>query len=259
MSWGHLNMSSVSNSYIKQVLKQVKFIVDHRSIKRELNSHIQDLIDEHQWRDLSEDELNLKILEEMGDPIDLGQSLNQVHKPILGYIWVVSRSIFIIVLCLSLFNIYKTLANTSITQQTLTDEKMKVNDVVNAVGNILGVDYSNLEVRDWDIHEVIEFDHSYLIFERIILTKDNNLILIYRNQSKLNLLNKYSIPFVFNNLKLTDQNDIQYFPSYDVQMGMNDMMISQYSDVPFETQLIKMNFEQVRESFTLTINGDDYE
>ena len=123
----------------------------------------------------------------------------------------------------------------------------------------LGIDYSNLKYRDWDIHEIIEFDYSYLIFERIILTEDNNLILVYRNQTKLNLLNKYNFPFVFNNLDLTDQNDIQYFPSYDVQMGMNNMMISLYSDVPFDTQSIKMNFKQVKESFTSTVNGDEYE
>lgn len=50
MSWGRLNMSSVSNSYIKQVLKHVKFFVDHRSIKRELIGHINDLIEEHNWQ-----------------------------------------------------------------------------------------------------------------------------------------------------------------------------------------------------------------
>jgi len=259
MSWGHLNMSSVSNSYIKQVLKQVKFIVDHRSIKRELNSHIQDLMDEHQWHNLSEDELNLKILEEMGNPIDLGQSLNQVHKPILGYIWVVSRSIFIIVLCLSLFNIYKTLESTSFSRQTRTDDKLKVNDVVIGVENTLGNDQSNLKFRDWDIHEVIEFDYSFLIFERIILTEDNNLILVYHSQTKFNLLNKYSFPFVFNNLEIFDQDGNQYYPTYDVQVFMNNMMISQYIGVPFDTQSIKMDFKQVKESFTFTVNGDDYE
>ena len=259
MSWGYLNMNSVSNSYIKQVLKQVKFIVDHRSIKRELKSHIQDLIDEHQWRDLSENELNLKILEEMGDPIDLGQSLNQVHKPILGYIWVVSRSIFIIVLCLSIFNIYKTLESTSFSRQTRTDDKLKVNDVVNGVENTLGINYSNLKFRDWDNHEVIEFDYSYLIFERIILTEDNNLILVYHSQTKFNLLNKYSFPFIFNNLEVFDQDGNQYYPTYDVQMLMNNMFISQYIGVPFDTQSIKMDFKQVKESFTFTINGDDYE
>lgn len=259
MSWGHLNMNSVSNSYIKQVLKQVKFIVDHRSIKRELNSHIQELIDEHQWHDLSEQDLNIKIQEEMGNPIDLGQSLNQVHKPILGYIWVVSRSVFIIVLCLSLFNIYKTLESTSFSRQTRSDDKLKVNDVIIGVENTLGNDQSNLKFRDWDIHEVVEFDYSFLIFERIILTEDNNLILVYHSQTKFNLLNKYSFPFVFNNLEIFDQDGNQYYPTYDVQVFMNNMMISQYIGVPFDTQSIKMDFKQVKESFTFTINGDDYE
>ena len=42
-------------------------------------------------------------------------------------------------------------------------------------------------------------------------------------------------------------------------MLMNNMMISQYIGVPFDTQSIKMDFKQVKESFTLTVNGDDYE
>jgi hypothetical protein len=252
-------MNSVSNSYIKQVLKQVKFVIDHRSIKRELSSHIIDLVDEHQWQHLSDCDLNKMIQEEMGNPIDLGKSLNLVHKPILGYIWVLSRSIFLIVLCLSFFNLYKTLVNTSVTRQAITDEKLNVNDLVNTVGNTLGKDYSNLKYRDWNIHEVIEFDYSFLIFEQIILTEDNNLILVYRSQTKFNLLNKYSYIYVFSNLDLTDQNNTQYFPSYDVQMGMNNMMISLYTDVPFETQLIKVDFKQVKESFTFAVNGDDYE
>ena len=259
MSWGHLNMSSVSNSYIKQVLKQVKFIVDHRSIRRELNSHIQDLIDEHQWHNLSEYDLNIKIHEEMGNPIDLGQSLNQVHKPILGYLWVVSRSIFIIVLCLSLYNLYKTLTITSQSRQAFTDDKVIARNIVNSVGESLEIDYSNLKYRDWDIHEAIEFDYSYLIFERIILTENNNLILVYHNQTKLDLLNRYSFPNVFNNLDVFDQDGNQYYPTYDVQMLMNNMFISQYIGVPFDTQSIKMDFKQVKVSFTLTVNGDDYE
>ena len=252
-------MSSIYNAYTKKVLKQVKFIFDHQSIRRELNSHIQDLIDEHNWNNLPEEELILKINDEMGDPIDLGKSLNQVHKPLLGYIWVLSRSVFYIVLCLSTINIYQTLVNTSIVRQTISDEKLNVKDVVNSVGSSLKKDYSKLEYRDWDIHEVMEFEYSYLIFERIILTEDNNLILVYRNQLKFNLLNKYNFPLVFNNLNVYDQDGNQYYPSYDVQTVMNNMIISQYIGVPFNSKSIKMDFNQVKESFTFTINGDDYE
>jgi len=64
---------------------------------------------------------------------------------------------------------------------------------------------------------------------------------------------------VFNNLDIYDQDGNQYYPTYDVQMLMNNMMISQYTDVPFETQSIKMDFKQVKEYFTFTVNGDDYE
>jgi len=258
MSWGHLNMSSVSNSYIKQVLKQVKFIVDHRSIKRELNSHIQDLIDEHQWHNLSENDLNQKIQEEMGNPIDLGKSLNQVHKPILGYIWVLSRSIFIIVLCLSLYNFVK-IADRTIYQQPNIMNEFDYTILLESIGTQRNLDYSHIKYREWIVQKTIDFDKSKLIIERMIITEDNNLILLYRNLPKFDWLNRYNIVYLFNNLEIFDQDGNQYYPTYDVQMSMNDTMISLYTDVPFETQSIKLDFKQVKESFTFTINGNDYE
>ena len=40
---------------------------------------------------------------------------------------------------------------------------------------------------------------------------------------------------------------------------MNSMIINQYTGVSFNSKSIKMDFTQVKESFTFTINGDDYE
>ena len=79
------------------------------------------------------------------------------------------------------------------------------------------------------------------------------------HQLKFNLLNKYNFPLVFNNLNVYDQDGNQYYPSYDVQSVMNSMIINQYTGVSFNSKSIKMDFNQVKESFTFTINGGDYE
>lgn len=259
MSWGHSNMSSVSNSYIKQVLKQVKFIVDHRSIRRELNSHIQDLIDEHQWHNLSEYDLNIKIHEEMGNPIDLGQSLNQVHKPILGYLWVVSRSMFIIILCFTLNNLYQTIVGTSFIKKSSSDVNLDVRQVVKAVGELKKTDYSNKQFKDWDIHVVKELAYSKIIFERIILLDDNNMLLLYRSERKFDLFNRYNNLFMYNSLKLKTETGIQYVQDMNVQMWMNDLMISYFVDVPYDSKELTFNFNQVSESFNFIVKGSENE
>lgn len=259
MSWGHLNMSSVSNSYIKQVLRHVKFIVDHRSIKRELKSHINDLIEEHNWQSLSNDELNKRIMEEMGSPDEIGKELNKIHHPIIGYVWVITRTLFIVILCLSLYNVYKSLTLTSQSSLNKSDENLDIESLLYAIGYTKGEDLSNVKYRDWDIREVVEIDNTTLVFERVLLLENDNLVLLYRMDGKFNLFNQYSNIFMFKSLKLNLNDNKEYPQDINVQMGMNNLMIIYFNGVPYETNSITLNFKQVSESFDLSINGDNYE
>jgi len=259
MSWGHLNMSSVSNSYIKQVLRHVKFIVDHRSIKRELKSHINDLIEEHNWQSLSNDELDKRIMEEMGSPDEIGKELNKIHHPIIGYVWVVTRTLFIVILCLSLYNVYKSITLTSQSSLNKSDENLDIKSMLYAIGEINGEDLRKVNYRDWDIHEVVEIDNTILVFERIILFDNNNLVLMYRADGKLNLFNQYSSIYMFKSLKLNLNDDKENPKDINGQIWMNEYMVIYFKGVPYDTQSLILNFEQVSESFDLSINGDDYE
>ncbi len=259
MSWGHLNMSSVSNSYIKQVLKHVKFFVDHRSIKRELRSHINDLIEEHNWQSLSNEELNNRIMEEMGNPEDIGKELNKIHHPIIGYVWVITRAVFIVILCLSLYNIYKSITLTSQSSLNKSDENLDIKSMLYAIGYTKGEDLSNVKYRDWDIREVVEIDNTILIFERVLLLENDNLVLLYRTDGKFNLFNQYSNIFMYKSLKLNLNDNKEYPQDINVQMWMNDLAIIYFTGVPYETKSINLNFEQVSEAFNLSINGDNYE
>ena len=251
-------MSSIYNAYTKKVLKQVKFIFDHQSIRRELNSHIQDLIDEHNWNNLPEEELILKINDEMGDPIDLGKSLNQVHKPLLGYAWIISKSIFVIVLFASALNFISLVDRTAYQKPNIMNT-INMELILESIGENQNKDYSQIKYRDWILNKVIDMKDSRLIIERIILLEDNNLILFYRNPPKFSWVNQSSHVYMFDNLKVLDQDENQYYRNYEIQMGVNDVMIGYYDGVPFDTKSVKLDFKQVKESFSLIVNGDDYE
>ncbi|HET6785109.1 MAG TPA: hypothetical protein VFH18_03730 [Erysipelotrichaceae bacterium] len=252
-------MSSVSNSYIKQVLKHVKFIVDHRSIKRELRSHINDLIEEHNWQSLSNDEINNHIMEEMGNPDDIGKELNKIHHPIIGYVWVITRAIFIVILCLSLYNVYQSFILTSQNNQMKSDENLDIKSILNAIGYTNGEDISNVKYRDWDIREVVEIDNTTIVFERVLLLDNDNLVLLYRTNGKFNFFNQYSNIYMFNSLKLNLNDNKEYPQDINVQMWMSGLVITYFNGVPYETNSITLNFKQVSESFDLSINGDNYE
>ena len=251
-------MSSIYNAYTKKVLKQVKFIFDHRSIRRELNSHIQDLIDEHNWNNITEEELILKINDEMGDPIDLGKSLNQVHKPLLGYAWIISKSIFVIVVFASALNFISLVDRTAYQKPNIMNT-INMELILESIGEKQNKDYSQIKYRDWILNKVIDMKDSRLVIERIILLEDNNLILFYRNPPKFSWVNQSSHVYMFDNLKVLDQDENQYYRNYEIQMGVNDVMIGYYDGVPFDTKSVKLDFKQVKESFSLIVNGDDYE
>lgn len=251
-------MSSIYNAYTKKVLKQVKFIFDHQSIRRELNSHIQDLIDEHNWNNLPEEELILKINDEMGDPIDLGKSLNQVHKPLLGYAWIISKSIFVIVLFASALNFISLVDRTAYQKPNIMNT-INMELMLESIGENQNKDYSQIKYRDWILNKVIDMKDSRLVIERIILLEDNNLILFYRNPPKFSWVNQSSHVYMFDNLKVLDQDENQYYRNYEIQMVVNDVMIGYYDGVPFDTKSVKLDFKQVKESFSLIVNGDDYE
>jgi hypothetical protein len=237
----------------------VKFIVDHRSIKRELKSHINDLIEEHHWQSLSNVELDKRIMEEMGPPDEIGKELNKIHHPIIGYVWVITRVVFIVIVCLSLYNVYKSITLTSQSSLSKSDSNLDIKSVLYALGYTKDEELSNVKYRDWDIHEVVEIDNTILVFERILLLDNNNLVLLYRTEGKFNLFNQYSNVYMFNSLKLNLNDNKEYPQDINVQMWMNDLAIIYFEGVSYDTQSLTLNFKQVSESFNLTINGDDYE
>jgi cell division protein FtsW (lipid II flippase) len=67
--------------YLHDVCKNVKFTPAHFGIKRELNAHFEDQIHEYVQIGMTQEDALEASIADMGDPYDLGDRLNQVHKP----------------------------------------------------------------------------------------------------------------------------------------------------------------------------------
>ncbi|NLT94945.1 MAG: FtsW/RodA/SpoVE family cell cycle protein [Clostridia bacterium] len=67
--------------YLSQVCAQVKFRDVHQCLKLELETHIQEMVEEYLTQGFSEKEAVDKALAQMGDAEIIGKQLNKVHKP----------------------------------------------------------------------------------------------------------------------------------------------------------------------------------
>lgn len=77
--------------WCREVLQQVRFWPDHQAIQGELVAHLEDgradLLRLGYDRDLAEE----RVLQGMGDPVEIGRALDRAHQPWLGWLWQVSR------------------------------------------------------------------------------------------------------------------------------------------------------------------------
>ena len=77
--------------YTKRMNSHVKFKFDHEAIRDEYLEHMEDMYEFYVGRGMDPDLAKSTVLEDMGDPDELGRVLNQIHNPVLGWIWRLSR------------------------------------------------------------------------------------------------------------------------------------------------------------------------
>lgn len=93
------------STWTNTVLEQMKFPPDRKAVRQELWDHLMDRRTDFMAQGMSEWEASDAAVQVMGDPVEIGRQLNRVHRPVLGWIWVVSRFLVGIVLVISLCNV----------------------------------------------------------------------------------------------------------------------------------------------------------
>ena len=71
--------------YIKKLLEQVRFREAHQGIHDELKAHIEDQIEANISCGMDEDTAEKRAVEDMGDPVEVGISLDRVHRPQIAW------------------------------------------------------------------------------------------------------------------------------------------------------------------------------
>ena len=71
--------------YIKKLLEQVRFKKAHKSIEGEIRSHIEEQINDNISAGMDRADAEKAAVEDMGDPVEVGISMDGVHRPQIAW------------------------------------------------------------------------------------------------------------------------------------------------------------------------------
>ena len=96
--------------WLDEALRQIRFFPDRKKVRRELEEHLEDRICEYaemlEAGGMNADDAckaaEEKAVSSMGDPRETGRQLNREHKPLLGFLWLGSWILVVVMLCVAI-------------------------------------------------------------------------------------------------------------------------------------------------------------
>lgn len=88
-------------SWLETAGKQMRFPPDREAVLNELSNHMADRREDFIRQGMSPREAGEAVAAVMGDPVEVGRTMNRIHSPVLGWIWQGSRILLLVVLVLS--------------------------------------------------------------------------------------------------------------------------------------------------------------
>lgn len=149
--------------YTQEVLKYIRFKYDRFDIGQELDEHIEDMLSENEK--MTEEEQEKFIRENMGDPKEVGEELDKEHKPLLGWIWRISRFLMIVLIILNLPNAFNVV--------------IMAGDAVLAPIQGYQIDKSQVE-SSIKTHITGKIDDTHIIIDGVDKLKDGSVMVKYR-------------------------------------------------------------------------------
>ena len=85
-------MDDPMRAWCRGVAKHIRFRYDREAVEEELYLHLEESRDDRMEAEgLSREAAEAEAIAAMGDPVALGKELDQVHGPLLGWTWRLSR------------------------------------------------------------------------------------------------------------------------------------------------------------------------
>lgn len=231
-----MNQSKTDN-FLDDLLSKVKFKFARAEIRKELEDHIEGRIDYYMERGYSRDEAEIIAVDQMGDPFQIGYELNQQHKPVYG--WIILLTNFIIVMILMFYiMIFILFIPVGIESGLYKLSKFDLSE-----------DHSveNLEY-EMDIYESANIDSTKINFEKVIRKKNGDINIIGSLKDKS--LKHLNMNFL-RNIKVSDSEGREYYLRLkETNSKYFDLEIE---DFPKNQEEIILSYNRFNRNFQLII------
>ena len=248
-------MSLSSNrDFITTVTRQVHFPFDRKIIALELDDHLKQL-EAFYFEETHDSDLAMKqALSEMGDPIENGIELNKVHKPLWGWLWLLSKYLCIGLAAVMIFQVvvkgWSAWQDSQIlAAPTLSPELLYRN---------LNLEPSNSNiVLDETVSIKVALNHDTLIFDRFLLNEEGTLIILYQDIKPFTLFGPGSDHYPIKDLSTlitSDGKELSFEKDGVNTVGRYHVLIAK--DVPTEITTFELEFSGYTNHFKIRINKE---
>lgn len=148
-------------SYLEEVLSQVKFSFDREFIDKELRSHLEDRMEDYISEGYSAIEAEKMALENFGDPKEIGKALNKEHNPIIGWLLYISNGLLYVACLYLIFNIMIPFGMSLFSRDPSKD--IPKDDVLYTI----------------EVNEKVRIDDRIIKIEKLIYDKNGDLSIIF--------------------------------------------------------------------------------
>ena len=148
------------DKFLQEVLSYVKFPFDRENIKCELESHIVEKIDHYTVQGYDKETAEQLSINDMGDAKEIGKALNKQHNPILGYLWVLTNLVVILLVTANIYNglpLLFSLFSDSI-------DNIPTSNIVYAI----------------DVNEKVKLDDTVIYFTNIVYEQNGDMNIFYK-------------------------------------------------------------------------------
>lgn len=171
----------MSEEFLDQVLSQIKNPFVKSKIRKELENHLAERIEDLDLSGVEKEYAEKLAVEAMGSPEILGKELNEIHKAYLSYFVLFAKSLALIAFVSVTFFLVIPGINRGIdyyNQRKFDSLQMYLNSL--AINNAENIDYSQVK----KVSKEIKFSNSYYILNEIRFGHDHNDMIFAFNKKQ---------------------------------------------------------------------------
>ena len=244
-------MSAIKENYLKIILKEIRFPFDRKDVRKELEEHFDDSIEFYLKPGVSAEEAERLATQDFGDPIEIGKALNQVHKPLLGWLWFLSKYGLIALSVIALFLAFPRVQSA---WQDAQESKAPTQDATMILSG-LGLE-NGVVVLDKMLDQRVKLKDATIIVERVIVLQDGTLFMLIQQVDRFDPfgLKTTDYPLRTQGSLLTNDQKVAFRQSG--VMGYEGFTVLIADGIPATMTDLTFVYQGYSESFTIELELD---